>query len=220
MIKIYRAVLTAISSLFLYCAAGAQTYTYTYNAAGDRTYKSGIGPEEVAGRSSAAAGSISDRTPARARTSAPAPRTLSTGSTVAGVDLSCDVGRIPVSSSVTPTGGRTYSIAIPTAAGCRLAPQSLNDITFDYILNAAVSDGRIKVPNFFNKLGFGKQGYYSAYLVIDEGSDYHWYRQDKGGKWSHKQGTTEVKNAGRRIGTPFAKYGNYKSGGISLWVKK
>ncbi|MCQ2137617.1 MAG: hypothetical protein MJY60_02825 [Bacteroidales bacterium] len=122
-IKNYRAVLTAISSLFLCCAAGAQTYTYTYNPAGDRTYKSGTGPEEVAGRSSAAAGNISDRTPARARTSSPAPRTLSTGSTVAGVDLSCDVGRIPVSSSVTPTGGRTYSIAIPTAAGCRLAPQ-------------------------------------------------------------------------------------------------
>lgn len=122
--QIYRAAIAAIFGIFLCCAAGAQqTYTYTYNAAGDRTYKSGIGPEETAGRSAAAALSASGQGTAQARASVPAPRTLSTGSTVAGVDLSCDVGSIPVSSSVTPTGGRTYSIAIPTAAGCRLAPQ-------------------------------------------------------------------------------------------------
>lgn len=49
--------------------------------------------------------------------------------------------------------------------------------------------------HFWNKLGFGKRGYYSAYLVIDEGVDYHWYRQDKGGLWSHKPGITPVLNA-------------------------
>lgn len=70
------------------------------------------------------------------------------------------------------------------------------------------------------QLGFCKKGYYSVYLVIDQGKDYHWYRQDKGGTWSHKPGITPVKNAGYFIGTPFANYGNYKSGGILLWIRK
>lgn len=31
-------------------------------------------------------------------------------------------------------------------------------------------------------------------LVVDKGSDYHWYRQDKGGWWSDKAGSNKVKN--------------------------
>lgn len=97
---------------------------------------------------------------------------------------------------------------------------SYADINLDYVLQASISDGRVKQPNLWNKLGFGKKGYYSVYLVIDQGKDYHWYRQDKGGTWSHKPGITPVKNAGYFIGTPFANYGNYKSGGILLWIRK
>ena len=53
----------------------------------------------------------------------------------------------------------------------------------------------LKKPNFFNKLGFEKKGYYEVYLVVDaEGCDYHWYRQDKGGYWSQKHGLLPVDN--------------------------
>jgi len=37
-------------------------------------------------------------------------------------------------------------------------------------------------------------GYHKIYLVIAPGDDYHWYRQDVGGKWSHKRGNTEAIN--------------------------
>jgi RHS repeat-associated protein len=101
---------------------------------------------------------------------------------------------------------------------------SLSDVTLEYVTNAAISDGRIKNPSFWNKLGFGKRGYYSAYLVIDEGVDYHWYRQDKGGLWSHKPGITPVLNidaSSRLIRNPtFANHGNYINGGRFLWIKR
>ena len=99
-------------------------------------------------------------------------------------------------------------------------PIQAADISLDNVVQAAIADGRIKVPTFLNKLGFGKKGYYSVYLVVDNQKDYHWYRQDKGGSWSHKRGIAPVANAGRWIGTPFANYGNYKSGGIMLWAKR
>ena len=54
--------------------------------------------------------------------------------------------------------------------------------------------------------------------------DCHLYRQDKGGYWSHKPGRTPVKNldaSGKMIKNPAkADVGNYKDGGILLWVKK
>jgi len=62
---------------------------------------------------------------------------------------------------------------------------SYSNINLEYVTQASIRDGRIKQPNLWNKLGFGKNGYYSVYLVIDQGNDYHWYRQDKGGNWSH-----------------------------------
>ena len=107
-------------------------------------------------------------------------------------------------------------------------PINPSNINLDYILQASISDGRIKKPNFWNKLGFGKKGYYSVYLVIDKGRDYHWYRQDKGGKWSHKPGITPVTNldaSGRLIYNPVKANHNYKTvnynnGGILLWIKK
>ena len=38
-------------------------------------------------------------------------------------------------------------------------------------------------------------GTYKVAFVIDPNyPDYHWYRQDSNGFWSHKQGTTEVLN--------------------------
>lgn len=39
-----------------------------------------------------------------------------------------------------------------------------------------------------------KKGYYKVNLFISPNQDYHWYRQDKNGKYSHKPGLTEITN--------------------------
>ena len=100
------------------------------------------------------------------------------------------------------------------------------DITLGKVTYAAISDGRIRKPTLLNKLGFGKRGYYSVYLVSADGVDYHWYRQDKGGMWSHKPGITAVVNVDasnppRLITNPVsANHGIYNNGGTLLWVKR
>ncbi len=37
-------------------------------------------------------------------------------------------------------------------------------------------------------------GFYKVALVVDPGNDYHWYRQNYDGTWSHKPGGTKVTN--------------------------
>jgi hypothetical protein len=54
------------------------------------------------------------------------------------------------------------------------------------VRSAATSDGLRACANFNGTLHAG-QGWYVA-LVIWPGRDYHWYRQDKVGCWSHKIG--------------------------------
>ena len=105
------------------------------------------------------------------------------------------------------------------------------------ILELALADGRIKRPTLLNKLGFGKKGNYKVYLVfgtyIDHSGhlahDYHWYRQDKKGQWSHKPGYTgKVKNvdaSGSIIMNPVKANHHYQTifynqGGIILWVRR
>src|SRR4029077_15181526 len=68
---------------------------------------------------------------------------------------------------------------------------------------AAVSDGLVASANFSGHLGAG-HGWYVA-LVLWPNNDYHWYRQDKVGCWSHKPGSTaarNVDNAGHAITDP------------------
>jgi hypothetical protein len=68
---------------------------------------------------------------------------------------------------------------------------------------AAKADGLIDSPNFSGPLAAGL-GWYVA-LVIWPGNDYHWYRQDKGGCWSHKPGQTsarDIDNRGAKITDP------------------
>jgi hypothetical protein len=68
---------------------------------------------------------------------------------------------------------------------------------------SAVSDGLNAVPDFSGKLTSG-QGWYVA-LVVWPGQDFHWYRQDSNGCWSHKPGSTPVINtddSGNRIADP------------------
>lgn len=55
---------------------------------------------------------------------------------------------------------------------------------------AAVADGLVAAANFTQSL---TDGWYVA-LVIWPNVDFHWYRQDKVGCWSHKPGGTPVKN--------------------------
>jgi hypothetical protein len=68
---------------------------------------------------------------------------------------------------------------------------------------SATSDGLHACPNFAGTLGPG-HGWYVA-LVIWPGNDYHWYRQDKVGCWSHKPGQTAARNtdnSGHAIADP------------------
>lgn len=55
---------------------------------------------------------------------------------------------------------------------------------------AAVADGLVAAPNFTTPIS---DGWYVA-LVIWPGVDFHWYRQDNGGCWSHKPGSTAARN--------------------------
>jgi hypothetical protein len=68
---------------------------------------------------------------------------------------------------------------------------------------AAIFDGLRAVANFSSPLATGN-GWYVA-LVVWPGRDYHWYRQDTVGCWSHKPGQTAVRNvdnAGKAISDP------------------
>lgn len=67
---------------------------------------------------------------------------------------------------------------------------------------AAQRDGLVSAPNF----NADTPGWYVA-LVIWPGVDYHWYRQDRNGCWSHKPGSTEARNydnSGHPIADPRA----------------
>ncbi|HZI02702.1 MAG TPA: hypothetical protein VEZ71_01705 [Archangium sp.] len=66
---------------------------------------------------------------------------------------------------------------------------------------SAVSDGLRATSGFNTPLASG-EGWYAA-LVIWPGQDYHWYRQDTVGCWSHKPGQTAARNTDNR-GRPIA----------------
>lgn len=69
--------------------------------------------------------------------------------------------------------------------------------------HAAAADGLVTSPGFTAPLAAG-HGWYVA-LVIWPGVDYHWYRQDRTGCWSHKPGQTAVRdvdNSGNKIQDP------------------
>ena len=71
------------------------------------------------------------------------------------------------------------------------------------VLKAAKADGLVTSANFSGTLAAGR-GWYVA-LVIWPGADYHWYRQDKAGCWSHKPGSTAARNtdnSGHAISDP------------------
>jgi len=68
------------------------------------------------------------------------------------------------------------------------------------VFTAAESDGLQGVPDFTADI----KGWYVA-LVIWPDMDYHWYRQDSNGCWSHKPGSTPARNtdnSGNTISDP------------------
>lgn len=102
---------------------------------------------------------------------------------------------------------RTDTFAQPgKAAGITL---SWGDMRCDRVHAAAVADGLLpataneKCPCSKDKLA----------LVVDPETDYHWYRTDSDGRWSHKPGRTQATNqdnGGDLIGNPeTAKRGGY-----------
>ncbi|MBO4442091.1 MAG: VCBS repeat-containing protein [Bacteroidaceae bacterium] len=135
----------------------------------------------------------------------------------------------------------SYMLDEPYRGNENLTPGSASGLklsyplTVDDVVNAVIADGqgRVKKTNFFNKLGFGKKGYYSGYLVVGD-NDCHFYRQDKGGTWSSKHGkgikgkVNQNDGSGPRsviIDPRFAthNYGpthNYDKGGVLLWIKR
>ncbi len=70
--------------------------------------------------------------------------------------------------------------------------QKYTSFQCDNVQAAAVADGLSPTPHFMAPLAAG-QGWYVA-LVIWPNNDFHWYRQDKVGCWSHKPGSTAVRN--------------------------
>jgi hypothetical protein len=69
------------------------------------------------------------------------------------------------------------------------------------VRQAALADGLSALP------ASGKCGWRQdkVALVVDPGTDYHWYRQDRNGMWTHKPGGTQatsLDNSGNPIGNP------------------
>ena len=82
------------------------------------------------------------------------------------------------------------------ATGAMAATMSCADVR-----PCAERDGLIRVPTY----QASQAGIWYVALVIWPGQDYHWYRQDNNGCWSHKPGQTEarnVDNGGNRIADP------------------
>jgi hypothetical protein len=78
-------------------------------------------------------------------------------------------------------------------------------INCDQVSAGATSDGLTACGGFADALAAGS-GWYVG-LVIWPGHDYHWYRQDACGCWSHKPGQTAARNtdnAGATISDPQA----------------
>jgi hypothetical protein len=92
---------------------------------------------------------------------------------------------------------RTDTFAQP---GLR-AGQMYSQLSCSAVRQAALADGLSALP------ASGKCGWRQdkVALVVDPGTDYHWYRQDRNGMWTHKPGGTQatsLDNSGNPIGNP------------------
>ncbi|MGD9638812.1 MAG: hypothetical protein AB7U85_07110 [Alphaproteobacteria bacterium] len=66
------------------------------------------------------------------------------------------------------------------------------NMTIADVTRASIKDGLVKAE--LDKKGnpIPKDGCYVVALVVAEDYDYHWYRQDENGKWTHKMGSSDT----------------------------
>ena len=88
------------------------------------------------------------------------------------------------------------------------------ETTCDKIIERVLCDNKdIKVIDKKNEDFDCGPDYYKGALAVDEGKMYHFYRQDKGGMWSHKDGGRDATNldyGGNKIHDPkFSDRGRY-----------
>lgn len=62
----------------------------------------------------------------------------------------------------------------------------------NYRLVQLVTEDARAIGLNFQEYEEGMNGGYAVLLVVSPGFDYHWYRQDADGTWSHKRGSTHV----------------------------
>ncbi len=90
-----------------------------------------------------------------------------------------------------------YNYACNTPTGTfaqpgRASGNMYNSLICSEVENGAQSDGLAPVDC---DLGCGcRYCCYIVALVVAPGYDYHWYRKDRNGTWSHKPGMTQVTN--------------------------
>lgn len=97
------------------------------------------------------------------------------------------------------TNRQTNSFAQPGET----AHAYLDDVTCDEVYIAATKDKGVVPTSFFPFVN--KQDDMLIALVVDEGSDFHWYRRGDDNLWTHKPGGTEVTNldeSGKKITNP------------------
>jgi hypothetical protein len=69
----------------------------------------------------------------------------------------------------------------------------------NYTCNPFIKRLRKDIPSLYDSTFRGKckKGFYKIYMAVTENSpdtDYHFYRQDSNGYWSHKPGRTDITN--------------------------
>ena len=98
-----------------------------------------------------------------------------------------------------------YSYALNAIVSSRLdKPQPGYTVKFPHISNGNytcdpfVKRLRKDIPSLYSSTFRGrcKKGFYKIYMAVTtgKGTDYHFYRQDSNGYWSHKPGRTDVTN--------------------------
>ncbi|WP_052675804.1 hypothetical protein [Paenibacillus sp. IHBB 10380] len=92
-----------------------------------------------------------------------------------------------------------YMLNVSTYSGHKLQPGELagsqfTSLTTSNIYNATLADMPYLGKSISNSSYSEVPGYhqYKVALVISPGYDYHWYRQDSDGGWSHKRGLTAI----------------------------
>ena len=117
-----------------------------------------------------------------------------------------------------------YNYANNKATNTFAQPGRANGLSFsltcDSVRLAAIADGLEPIPDYPSTLLNFKTG---VALVVAPGYDYHWYRLDENGMWTHKAGgtpATQFDNSGNLISDPrTANRGIYTQfcGFFTLW---